>query len=321
MQTQTIFGIIEFSTAINCSAEVLGQSVEVTIGDINGILTLPSLPEWEEQEKDPLRKPLLGPVKARTWKRGEDLIIWGRTYSYPNGDAIVERALLEFSLQNDLIESSAQKVYEGFDSWLDLFEKYVILLTTQNTRCRISSNDGSGRIELIIEEETVLKHISKSQSQIIEVLLSGQKETLETSQYREAARLSSQLLPPRFEYMLLLEAYRARKNNDYRKAIIEAANALEICLTARIMDEFDTQNISFGENLLQKFRMLGGRFELIKLLGVPLPDKDYDKLVNKPRNDVVHRGAFPDRTLANQVVTEVESLLHLFSPQLNQDIQ
>jgi len=65
--------------------------------------------------------------------------------------------------------------------------------------------------------------------------------------------------------------------------------------------------------------MLGGRFELIKLLGVALPNKDYEVLVNKPRNDVVHRGAFPNKALANQVVTEVEGLLRLFSPKINQD--
>jgi len=57
---------------------------------------------------------------------------------------------------------------------------------------------------------------------------------------------------------MLLEAYAARKNEDYRKAIIEAATALEICLTARISEEFDTLRISFGEQLLQKFRMPRG---------------------------------------------------------------
>ena len=112
----------------------------------------------------------------------------------------------------------------------------------------------------------------------------------------------------------------ARRNEDYRKAIIEGATALEVCLTARILEEFDTQGISFGEKLLQKFRMLGGRFELIRLIGVSLPEKDYATLVINPRNDVVHRAAFPDKALANQVITEVEELLQLFSPQLHENI-
>ena len=105
-----MYGIIKFSTALNCSADVLGQSVEVSIGNIMGVLTLPLLPEWKEEEVDPLRKPLLGPGSARTWKRGEDLIDWGRAYTYPTGDAQVEHALLRFTLNQDCIESGAQQI-------------------------------------------------------------------------------------------------------------------------------------------------------------------------------------------------------------------
>lgn len=320
MSKRTIYGIIEFSTALDCSANVLGKTVEISIGSILGTLTLPFLPDWKEREEAPLRMPLLGPGKARTWKRGEEPIYWGRPYCYPTGDSHVERALLEFSISNEVLESSIQQIYEAFNFWLDLFEKYVLLLTKQNSRCRISSDEGPGSIKIIVDNGDKLKHISRARPHITTVEMSERDETLKIEQYKEAARLSSLQLPPRFEYLLLLEAYNARKNSDYRKVIIEAANALEICLTARIIDEFDSQNITFGDKLLKKFRMLGGRFELIKLLGVTLPDKDYEILVNKPRNDVVHRGSFPDKAIANQVVNEVEELLQLFSPKINQDI-
>jgi hypothetical protein len=146
--------------------------------------------------------------------------------------------------------------------------------------------------------------------------MSAVDESLHLEQFREAAQLASKVLQPRLHYRMLLEAYSARRTEDYRKAIIEAATALEICLTMRILDEFNAQGISFGEKLLQKFRMLGGRFELVKLLDISLPDKDYSTLVINPRNEVIHRASFPDKQLANQVIAEVEELLHLFSPQL-----
>jgi len=74
-----------------------------------------------------------------------------------------------------------------------------------------------------------------------------------------------------------------------------------------------------ANSFCRSFVCLGGRFELVRLLGISLPEKDYEKLVIRPRNDVVHKGAFPDKMLANQVIAEVEKLLRLFSPRVHQD--
>jgi len=312
MEEFVVYGIIHFSPSLLCSADGLGESADISIGGHAGSLTLPSLDEWEEDIKDSfdhLNKLLLGPLPARSWKKGEKLIFWGKPVVYPSGESEVECALVEFRSFSDDHESCVQQIYEGFGEWQKLFEKYVTLLTKQNTSCRIISHDGPGRIELLLNEESKLRYISRiNRNPIATICMTTEDESLHLEQFREAARLSSLGLTPKFEYVLLLESYSARRNEDYRKSIIEAANALEICLTERIMDEFNRQGISFGEKLLQKFRMLGGRFELIRLLGVPLPNKDYETLVNKPRNDVVHRGYFPDQALANQVIAEVEEL-------------
>lgn len=321
MEKPTLFGLIEFSTPLYCSADALGQAIDISIGGHVGTLTLPSLPNWSKQKEEPLAKSLLGPIQARTWKKGENLIYWGSLNSYPQGDATVLLALMEFPSSHDHLESDAQKIYEGFGIWLKLFEEYVILLTTQNTRNNVSVSGESKSIEILTLKEARLKYIPRTTHPIVTIESSDVDKYLHLEQLIEAARLSSKSLPPRFQYQLILEAYKARKDSDYRKAIVEAANALEACLTERIMEEFDRQRLSFGEKLLQKFRMLGGRFELVKLLGIALPNKDYESLINKPRNDVIHRGAFPDKKLANQVITEVEELLRLFSPQVQQDAQ
>ena len=79
------------------------------------------------------------------------------------------------------------------------------------------------------------------------------------------------------------------------------------------------QRISFGDRLLKKFRMLGGRIELLRIMGITLPNKDYEALVVGPRNDVVHKAGFPDERLAHQVICEVEDILRLFSPKIHED--
>lgn len=65
--------------------------------------------------------------------------------------------------------------------------------------------------------------------------------------------------------------------------------------------------------------MLGGRFKLVKKLGISLPNKNYEDLINNPRNEVIHDGSFSDRKLVNQVIGEVVEILQLFSPKFHQD--
>jgi hypothetical protein len=116
---------------------------------------------------------------------------------------------------------------------------------------------------------------------------------------------------------MLLEAYYARENNDYRKVIIDCASALEVCLNERIKIEFVKQGIPFGEKLLKKFRMLSGLFELIVMLGFKLPKKNYDKLIIETRNRVIHCAAIPTEAQANQAITEVRELIQLLTPQIH----
>ncbi|MDP3059116.1 MAG: hypothetical protein Q8N36_06625 [bacterium] len=314
-----VFGLIEFAETVICAGDSMGQTVSISLAQHAGSLTIPSLPKWDKNERNPLKKTLLGPPPARTWKRGEDLISWGRPTSYPCGTSAVERVLLEFSLESEEANANIQNIYAAFPSWLRLFEQYVTLLTTQNTNKGISGGDGPGRLEVLFEENSGLTHIPCSAPVGISLTIEGPDRLLHLDQLREATSIASSGLRPRLEYQILLEAYRARRNADYRKAIIEGATALEMCLTTRILEEFKTKDISFGKELLNKFRMLGGRFELIKLLGINLPEKDYEKLISTPRNEVVHRGVFPDEALANQVIAEVRELLQLFLPKLHED--
>ena len=71
--------------------------------------------------------------------------------------------------------------------------------------------------------------------------------------------------------------------------------------------------------MLDKFKMLSGRFELIRILGIEIPDKDYNSLIINPRNDVVHRANYPNRQTANLFIKEVEGLIKLFTPQIHEN--
>lgn len=322
-QEPTICGTITFKESLLCSANALGKTYDISIGGHAGTLTLPSLPNWEELDGDSFNIPLTAPARGQQWKIGERLLNWGRVVSTPDGDSEVKIVLIEFPLHPDIVESGSDQIYKKFVEWLDLFEKYVTLFTAQNTgRSGISISRQSDEIELHKSDTFEIIHINGFLG-MFEFSVRNKDEFLNLEQLTQALSFSSQLLSPRLEYQLLLESYNARKNKDYRKAIIEAATGLEICLTNLIKEEFKKQNFStsLSEKLLKKFRMLGGRLELVNVLGISLPrsKNDYEKLVSNPRNDVIHKADFANKAIAYQVIDTFEEILKKCSPKYHED--
>ncbi|WP_338462132.1 hypothetical protein VZH09_01095 [Synechococcus elongatus IITB7] len=315
-----IFGVVSFTEPLYCAADSLGKTISISLQGIEGSLTLPSLPTWDESEKNSWHKPLLGPLPARSWKRGGELIFWGCPISYPQGEASVELALFEFLVESGNIDATAQLIYSNFDDWLQLFEQYIKLITKQGTKNNILDPNRTKNIDLVFYDNCQLTSIVPSnREEPVVIIEQSVDESLHLNQLEYASQLASRSCKPHLHYQMLLEAYSARRRNDYRKAIIEAATALEIGLTTRLEEELKLRGVSFGEKLLQKFKMLSGRLELAKLLEIPLPNKNYYELILNPRNDVIHRATSPDKNLTDKVIFEVEEILYSISPQVHVD--
>ncbi len=314
-----ILGIVEFTPTLYCAQDALGQSVPVTIAGANGTLSMPLLPEWGKSEKDPLRHKLGAPPEAKGWKSGGYPIHWGQPVEHPSGHSTVEKALLKITIKNTTDEEISQKIYAAFPNWLHLFKQYIQLLTTQYTM-------GENRIVIDRYKNLMLfefpndkfEHVPNSQHDALAIEIGGKDTSIHLIHLQEACRLASLQAEPRLEYALLLEAYSAKAVGDYRKAIIETATALEVGLTNRIIQEFQTLNIFFGEALLNKYQTLGRRLELAQLLKILKPDQETRKLIVEPRNDVIHKGVAPDRKMINAAIEKASSLLHFLSPTVYQ---
>jgi len=92
--------------------------------------------------------------------------------------------------------------------------------------------------------------------------------------------------------------------------IIESASSVEITLTDAIQRKFDSMGITFGRGLFENFRTLNGRIELAKLVGLPISESDLKDCLVKPRNQVAHRGAFPDEATAVKSLEISERIAH-----------
>lgn len=316
-----IYGIVDLDDEIVCSHELLGHIEVISIGGVEGLLKFPQLPCWPPPNpEDPHLLLLTGPDPAQKWKRG-DPIYWGRQSQYPKGSSRLMRLLIEFSVNEAEEKLSANKIAKKYSKWMSLFVDYFELITKQKVRSRTSIVNSMQGVDLICwnaDGTTYEPHDSEPIQ--INLMLDSGKSDLTVEQLVKICKFSSSGVEPEIEYQVQLEAYRALRSNDFRKAIVETAVAAEIVLTKAILTTFNNSRVSYGEKMLDKFRMLGGRLDLAKAIGVNLPDADYKSILIEPRNNVIHRAHFANVHDASKAIRLVDDLLKEFSPEIGRAI-
>jgi hypothetical protein len=317
--TRTVYGIAWFAEAIACARDVLGHRQVISIGGVEGTIEFPSLPVWSNAESDPLNMSLIAPDAAKTWKRGGEPIWWGRPTSYPAGDSSVNCVLLEFVIEESELKKVANKIRDAFMQWRSTFDEFLELITKQRrTRAIEVTGEVSGLHMFYRDAQD--NHVWAYDDNSMHVTITSSREDtrLKLAQLKQICSLCSSNTRPSLEYLLQLDAYRAFRRADYRKAVIDSATAAEVVLTKAIIKRCDETGQK-AKKLLKKpgNTTLGGRHALASTLAVPLPDFDLRKLVIKPRNDAVHEGKAMIKSTATQAVRAVDELLTLLNPSLS----
>ncbi len=269
-----------------------------------GTLEFPALQPGWPKTKDPLREFLLAPPAARTWRRGPELMFWGHPYCSPAGHSGVTCALMSFELDKAQLAASTAHIRDDAERWRTSFEDYMSILTTQPRR---ETGRDLSRLDVFWWEGT-----KQARPTSKPVVLRGHSSgrDLSVDDVESICRWCSSKIPPAIEWRLILDARRALVGNDYRKVIIESASSVEITLTDAIQRKFDSMGITFGRGLFENFRTLNGRIELAKLVGLPISESDLKDCLVKPRNQVAHRGAFPDEATAVKSLEISERIAH-----------
>lgn len=310
-----LYTIISFEPPITCSMDCLGNRETIEISGLEGTLEMPGPPDWSDSPKDPLNIPLAAPHDAVSWKLGNDSIFWGRPTCYPTGMSDIYRVLLTFEVDDELLDDYSEKIRRNLDRWKKLFVDYVELITKQRryTNIGISKDDGAHyQIFFEADDGKLIRTRNSSVGEIV-AIRQDENDALKGQQFKHICRLASRGAPP-IEYQLQLDAYRALFNADYRKAIIETAVAAETALTNSIRSKLITSGIGYADQLIEKFRMLGGRLELAKIIQLELPNIDFKSVLVYPRNDVIHRGEYKDASIALSAIKATDALLNKFCP-------
>jgi len=310
LDDKPMIGIIEFLKPLYCSASILGQSFSILVGGHSGRLIMPCLPSWREKEERPLDKSLKEPPVDCVIDR-KDHFYWGRPISYPSGNSYVYRAVVEFDIKSSESEKVAKGIYNSFPVWINLLIDYVNLFTKCATGPKPYIVEHSGSIVLYDDSKNKIEH--ESMIPCINITI-GSNNPVNIEQFKKACDLASKNVRLPIAYSLLLSAYIARSERDYKKGFIEAATAIEICLRESILNKLKEQNV-FEEDLLNYFQGLKKMFELAKMLKLPIEyNKSVEKFI-KLRNKIIHKAELPPKSSElNKALSLAKNILDILSP-------
>ncbi len=313
-EVRRLYALVEVDGPIICAPDALGHSIPVSLGGVQGRLELPALPDWSTNNSDPLNSPLLGPGDAKLWRQGDRLIDWGRPRSFPSGVSEAKKLLLYFDVAESAVDAEADKIHRAYDNWRALLISYLELVTKQRRRPELRVV-GPESLDLFFWSAKAKKGVPANAVHVsLEINALDENAALTRTQLLQICDLASRSIEVKLEHRLQLAAYRAYSSGDYRKAVIETAAAAEMSLTSAILRNFEAAGINYGNGLLKKFRTLGGRLELARLVQLPIPDLNLKSLLVEPRNQVVHQAHFVDERQSLKAVVATDEILGLLSP-------
>ena len=95
---------------------------------------------------------------------------------------------------------------------------------------------------------------------------------------------------PRLALTLLRDARSLSEVGQYRRAVIDAATAAELAVSAILDTRLQGTDEQVQKALLASNRMLGPKGKLLNKLGCPPLPSTFDEDLVTPRNDAVHKG-------------------------------
>ena len=329
-----VIGDYELKYPLDCDADIMGKEFELHLGDLVGKILFPKLaPAFIcaqatgklEKELDAIPGPVC-PINGRTWGNEQDCFghtKWGQTMSFPKGNSLISRVMIEFYIPEDDLGTNAQIIYHHIDEWFfrfyDIFE-VVSMTPLEKKKDKIPpivpgyGFRNSGILLYAVDSQTgklnVIHNDNDNGAHMAIDFLYGH---LKYEQLFRIIGLANEQKDLTFGYRYFLEGFRAFYNEDYKKTITVCAPALEAALLSGIKTFAGSKNIYFLDKLLKKYKMLSGYFALANDIDMELPTEDYTTAIVKLRNNVVHEGYAPTREETDKYLKDVRLYLDAFS--------
>lgn len=139
----------------------------------------------------------------------------------------------------------------------------------------------------------------------------GKVEVLNRDQLQRAMDLAAGAARPPAEWLFIRDARSLLRAGEYRRAVIDAATAAELTLTALLDRHFSETSTgpAISEALLDRSQTLGGRRKLVgELMPGHVPAR-FQQEVTEPRNLAAHTGDMLTKQTAAAAVAKATELV------------
>jgi HEPN domain-containing protein len=141
-------------------------------------------------------------------------------------------------------------------------------------------------------------------------------EVLGRAQLQRAMNLAASGQRPPTEWLFIRDARSLLGSGEFRRAVIDAATAAELTLTALLDRHFaaTSTGTKISEALLDRSQTLGGRCKLVnELMPGTLPAR-FQQEVTEPRNLAAHKGNLLTREAGEAAVAKATELVEVAYP-------
>ena len=301
-----IVGYIKLINGLRVTSECLEKSFNIKVNGVQGSLLIPSIPTNLSMVLPGIMPKLIQPKSHIQFN--EDLFEWGRLYSRPSGESIVNRFMIEFEYRTiSEFDQIGSKIREGIGSWIIRFRENLFAfeynIDAPGFKVINSIQDDYKLYYRLNVEESSIKDLDKDPEEVFLLI----EEPITLKDLAQTIKITSENKHLILEYQLLKDANQALLNDNYRKSILDCASALELCLTNALKRGLPIKG-TFLVEILKMNNTIRKKRDLMKFTQQKLPDYDYQQSIEDLRNRAIHIGKTPteiEAKKAYKIVKEV----------------
>lgn len=308
-----IEGLIEFSDSFGIAPDCVGKTYPIKIAGYNGVLAMPRYkPEYLKSAGSKSHPWLIKPFKLKL--KLPEGFFWGISSNPVFGGSSIRACALFFEVDDQKdADTIGATIYKVLLDWRMLLHLNISVVQKRDIRAkRKHAYIAPSAMEQIrlVNTTTNLPYCEYEYYEPIKLrdfpYVLGDKDIIQILNY------TSDGVYPHIAYILLTDAEAALNKEDFRKTILDAATALEVCFTAKI-EELLTLDDDMKKYVSKHIQALAKKGEFIqKFHGLPQKNDEYRRRLYEIINKAIHEGetVFKDDAIkAYKLVEEAISFL------------
>ena len=308
-------GVIKLKQPIPCRKEVSGKTFKSKIANHDILIVVPSIPDDYNPEKEPDIQNGDLVVPCNLFK-GQ--VNWGTINAWHSGLFSVHHLLCYISGT----EADIHEVYAEFPRWKEKLNNLLLintgnyLLPKQEIPALLRGGGFYDGLQIFeAAKGKPLQSVRNSRTtEPIKIRFVESREAYTIQMAEDLFAFAGDKKEIALAYELLITAYRAMEQNDFRSAVVLGGTALEQAILKRMRREYPSNKKFKSAKNNSNHCTLNGRFKWLAEKKITIPITDYKKTIIDVRNDAAHDGICPTHAETKLCLENCKVLIETYNP-------